>query len=165
MWIGLKCKNTSDGLKGRPLICTKNRGTRKIPQVIKQNIVTYKNWQQLCTYTTSVNFPCCWWQPSFNFSSKKKKTKKQYKCNRWFYVICISSACKSSSVFFKIFLYVVLDVGLCYFNVPVKSKLNHPPWAFELLASYWVFKFPPPGIKSHSNTPFYVRFRWSNSPT
>ena len=60
---------------------------------------------------------------------------------------------------------VVLDVGLCYFNVPVKSKLNHPPWAFELLASYWVFKFPPPGIKSHSNTPFYVRFRWSNSPT
>ena len=31
---------------------------------------------------------------------------------------------------------VVLDVGLCYFNVPVKSKLNHPPWAFELLADY-----------------------------
>ena len=29
---------------------------------------------------------------------------------------------------------VVLDVGLCYFKVPVKSKLNHPPWAFELLA-------------------------------
>ena len=31
---------------------------------------------------------------------------------------------------------VVLDVGLCYFNVPVKSKLNDPPWAFELLAGY-----------------------------
>ena len=31
---------------------------------------------------------------------------------------------------------VVLDVGLCYFNVPVKSKLNDPPWAFELLAVY-----------------------------
>ena len=44
---------------------------------------------------------------------------------------------------------VVLDVGLCYFNVSVKSKLNDPPWAFELF----------PGIKSHSNTPFYVRFR------
>ena len=31
---------------------------------------------------------------------------------------------------------VVLDVGLCYYNVPVKSKLNDPPWAFELLAGY-----------------------------
>ena len=31
---------------------------------------------------------------------------------------------------------VVLDVGLCYFNVPVKSKLNDPPWAFELLAGF-----------------------------
>ena len=31
---------------------------------------------------------------------------------------------------------VVLDVALCYFNVPVKSKLNDPPWAFELLAGY-----------------------------
>ena len=39
-WIGLKSKNTTDGLEGRPLIYTENRGTRKIPQVIKQNIVT-----------------------------------------------------------------------------------------------------------------------------
>ena len=31
---------------------------------------------------------------------------------------------------------VVLDVALCYFNVPVKSKLNDPSWAFELLAGY-----------------------------
>ena len=31
---------------------------------------------------------------------------------------------------------IVLDVGLCYFNVPVKSKLNDPPWAFELLAGF-----------------------------
>ena len=31
---------------------------------------------------------------------------------------------------------VVLDVGLSYFNVPVKSKFNDPPWAFELLAGF-----------------------------
>ena len=54
---------------------------------------------------------------------------------------------------------VVLDVGLCYFNVSVKSKLNDPPWAFELLAGFECLNYPLPGIKSHSNTPFYVRFR------
>ena len=31
---------------------------------------------------------------------------------------------------------VVLDVGLYYFNVPVKSKLNDPSGVFKLLAGY-----------------------------
>ena len=58
---------------------------------------------------------------------------------------------------------VVLDVGLCYFNVPVKSKLNDPPWDLNFWPGFECLNFPLPGIKSHSkvysNTPFYVRFR------
>ena len=112
MWISLKCKNTPDGLEGRHLICTQNRGTRKIPQVIKQNILChFKNWQQFCANTTSVNFS--WLLATTEFKlpppppQKKNKTKKkqQYKCNRWFYVICISWACKLSSVFFCKYFY------------------------------------------------------------
>ena len=152
MLIGLKCKNTTDGLEGRPLICTENRGTRKIPQVIKQNIVIWKNWQQLCTYTTSVNFPCCWWQPSFNFSSKKRTNANTNATGG--FRSSVSRGPANQAVYFLKYFYpqatpkwscsVVLDVGLCFFNVPVKSKLHHPPWAFELLAGYRVFKFPPP---------------------
>ena len=111
MWIGLKCKNTPDGLEGRHLIYTESRGTRKIPQVIKQNILChFKNWRQFCAYTTSVNFSWLLVTTEFKLFPPKKKTtkqnkKQQYKCNRWFYVICISWACKLSSVFFlQIFL-------------------------------------------------------------
>ena len=147
MWIGLKSKNTTDGLEGRPVIYTENRGTRKIPQVIKQNIVTWKNWQQLCTYTTSVNFPCCWWQL---FQQKKNTSTNATRGFR----SSVSRGPANQAVYFLKYFYrqatsklscsVVLDVGLCYFKVPVKSKLHHPPWAFELLAGYRVFKFPPP---------------------
>ena len=109
MWIGLKCKNTPDGLEGRHLIYTESRGTRKIPQVIKQNILChFKNWRQFCAYTTSVNFSWLLVTAEFKLFPQKKKQqnkKQQYKCNRWFYVICISWACKLSSVFFlQIFL-------------------------------------------------------------
>ena len=112
MWIGLKCKNTPDGLEGRHLIYTESRGTRKIPQVIKQNILChFKNWRQFCAYTTSVNFSWLLVTTEFKLFPQKKNNKtkqnkkQQYKCNRWFYVICISWACKLSSVFFlQIFL-------------------------------------------------------------
>ena len=141
MWIGLKRKNITDGLEGRPLISTENRGTRKIPQVIKQHCHLKKMATIVYIYNTC-QLSLLLVTTEFQLSSERKK---RYKCNRWFYVICISWACKSSSVFFKIFLStshskisssVVLDVALCYFNVPVKSKLNDPSWAFELLAGY-----------------------------
>ena len=147
MWFGLKCKTTIDGLEGRPLICTENRGTTKIPQAIKQNILCHlKNWQQLCTYTTSVNFPCCWWQPSFNFSSKKKNKQTNNTNATGGLMSFVSRGPSNQALYFLKYFHpqatpkcscgVVLDVGLCYFKVPVKSKLSHPPWAFELLG-YW----------------------------
>ena len=58
---------------------------------------------------------------------------------------------------------VVLDVGLCYFKVPVKSKLNHPPWAFELLG-YWVFKFPPPRVQKPFKYPILCPFQLIKFP-
>ena len=70
----------------RLLICTENRGTRKIPQVMKQNIVChFKNWQHFCTYTTSVNFS--WLLVTTESQLFQQKKKKQYKYNRWFYVM------------------------------------------------------------------------------
>ena len=80
-----------------------------------------------------------------------------YKCLNTKYIstggLVCRWACKLRSVIFEnIFIHqplprfscgVVLDVGSCYFNVPLKSKLYHTPYAFKLF-SYWVFKFPPP---------------------
>ena len=145
MWIGLKCKNTTDGLEGRPLICTENRGTRKIPQVIKQNIVTWKNWQQLSSLSLLL--------VTTEFQLFQQKRKNNTNATGGFMSSVSRGPANQAEYFLKYFYpratrkcsrSVVLDVGLCYFNVPVKSKLNDPPWAFELLAGYWVFKFPPP---------------------
>ena len=80
MWIGLKCKNTPDGLEGRHLIYTESRGTRKIPQVIKQNILChFKNWRQFCAYTTSVNFSWLLVTTEFKLFPQKRKQQNKIK--------------------------------------------------------------------------------------
>ena len=83
MWIGLKCKNTPDGLEGRHLICTESRGTRKIPQVIKQNILChFKNWQQFCAYTASFNFSWLLVTTEFKLFPQKKNNNNNKTNNK-----------------------------------------------------------------------------------
>ena len=157
MWIGLKCKNTTDGLEGRPFICTENRGTRKIPQVIKQNIVTWKNWQQL--QHVHMQHQSTFLAAGDNRVSTFPAKKKDNTNATGGFMSSLSRGPANPAAYILKYFYpqatpkwscsVVLGVGLRYFNVPVKSKLNHPPWAFQLLAGYWVFKTPPSqGLKA-----------------
>ena len=77
------------------------------------------------------------------FPSKKKKNNTNATGG---FMSSVSREPANQAVYFLKYFYpratrkcsrsVVLDVGLCYFNVPVKSKLNDPPWAFELLAGF-----------------------------
>lgn len=128
--------------------CSCNRMDETFSKLIETNIEQLwtwlfcylKNWQQLCTYT-SVNF--CWLLVTTEFQLNNSATGG---------LVC-KWDCKLRSVILEnIFIHqplprfscgVVLDVGSCYFNVLVNSKLYHTPYAFRLLG-YWVFKFPPP---------------------
>ena len=141
MWIGLKRKNTTDGLEGRPLISTENRGTRKIPQVIKQHCHLKKMATIVYIYNTS-QLSLLLVTTEFQLSSERKNDTNA----TGGFMSSVSRGPANQAVYFLKYFYprvtrkcsssVVLDVALCYFNVPVKSKLNDPPWAFELLAGY-----------------------------
>ena len=166
MWIGLKCKNTTDGLEGRPLICTENRGRRKIPQIIKQNIVTWKNWQQLCSLSLLL--------VTTEFQHFQQKKKNNTNATGGF-MSSVSRGPANQAVYFLKYFYpratrkcsrsVVLDVGLATLMYQSNRSLMILPGHLNFWPGFECLNSPLPGIKSHSNTPFYVRFRWSNSPT
>lgn len=142
--------------------CSCNRMDETFSKLIETNIEQLwtwlfcylKNWQQLYTYT-SATFAGFWWQQSFNLTIQQQLLT--YKCVHTKYISTGGLVCKwdcklRSVILENIFIHqplprfscgVVLDVGSCYFNVLVNSKLYHTPYAFRLLG-YWVFKFPPP---------------------
>ena len=69
MWIGLKCKNTTDGLEGRPLICTENPSSNKTKHChLKklETIVHIYNISQLSLLLLKAEFQL--------FQQKKRKT-------------------------------------------------------------------------------------------
>ena len=103
------------------------------------------------------------------FQEKNKQTNKQYKCNRWFDVICISWVCKSSSVFFKIFsstshskMFMQCSLRCCMAYATLKYQSNRSLIILPGHLNFWVIEClnsPLPGFKGHSNTPFYVLFK------
>ena len=138
MWIGLKCKNTTDGLEGRPLICTENPSSNKTKHCHLKKLATIVhiyNISQLSLLLLTTEFQL--------FHQKKKKNNTNATGG---FMSSVSREPANQAVYFLKYFYpratrkcsssVVLDVGLCYFNVSVKSKLNDPPWVFELLTGF-----------------------------
>ena len=137
MCIGLKCKSTTDGLEGRPLICSENRGTRKIPQVIKKTLSLEKTSNNCVHIQHQSTFLAADDNRVSTFPAKKKTIEMQKVVLCHLYLVGLQI---KQCIFLKYFYpratrkcssSVVLDVGLWYINVPVKSKVNDPPWALN----------------------------------